>query len=52
MLHYIILYSIIKDQKVFICCGGYPDFRDALLERGWRQTMYMIRIYIYIYIYI
>lgn len=23
------------DQKVFACCGGYPDFREALLKRGW-----------------
>jgi len=23
------------DQKVFACCGGYPDLRDALLRRGW-----------------
>lgn len=26
------------DKRVFICCGGYPDFRDALLRRGWVQN--------------
>lgn len=25
-------------SKVFICNGGYPDFRDALLNRGWFQN--------------
>jgi len=24
-----------KEAQVFICAGGYPDFRDALLKRGW-----------------
>lgn len=27
------------DRQVFICNGGYPDFRDALLARGWFQNM-------------
>lgn len=27
-----------KDAQVFICNGGYPDFRDALLKRGWFQN--------------
>lgn len=27
-----------KDQPVFACLGGYPDFRDALLKRGWFQN--------------
>mmetsp|Transcript_44857 Transcript_44857/g.116172 ORF Transcript_44857/g.116172 Transcript_44857/m.116172 type:complete len:1066 (-) Transcript_44857:223-3420(-) len=26
------------ESKVFVCCGGYPDFRDALLRRGWLQN--------------
>jgi hypothetical protein len=26
------------DRQVFICNGGYPDFRDALLSRGWFQN--------------
>jgi len=26
------------DKKVFVCSGGYPDFRDALLNRGWFQN--------------
>lgn len=26
------------EQKVFACSGGYPDFRDALLRRGWFQN--------------
>mmetsp|Transcript_65063 Transcript_65063/g.103088 ORF Transcript_65063/g.103088 Transcript_65063/m.103088 type:complete len:1000 (-) Transcript_65063:144-3143(-) len=27
------------DQPVFVCIGGYPDFRDALLKRGWFQNI-------------
>jgi len=27
------------DRQVFICNGGYPDLRDALLRRGWFQNM-------------
>lgn len=27
------------DRQVFICNGGYPDFKDALLKRGWFQNM-------------
>merc|ERR1712187_513185 len=27
------------DKRVFVCVGGYPDFRDALLARGWFQNM-------------
>jgi len=27
-----------QDQKVFICCGGYPDFKDAMLRRGWFEN--------------
>jgi len=27
-----------QDKKVFICLRGYPDFRDALLRRGWVQN--------------
>jgi len=23
------------DKQVFICCGGYPDFTEAMLARGW-----------------
>lgn len=23
------------NQKVFLCCGGYPDFVEALKSRGW-----------------
>lgn len=27
------------DRQVFICNGGYPDFRDAMLKRGFFQNM-------------
>eukprot|EP00929_Paragymnodinium_shiwhaense_P092397 TRINITY_DN522_c0_g1_i1.p1 TRINITY_DN522_c0_g1~~TRINITY_DN522_c0_g1_i1.p1 ORF type:complete len:732 (+),score=224.11 TRINITY_DN522_c0_g1_i1:1112-3307(+) len=27
-----------SERKVFICANGYPDFRDALLRRGWHQN--------------
>eukprot|EP00929_Paragymnodinium_shiwhaense_P097522 TRINITY_DN59186_c0_g1_i1.p1 TRINITY_DN59186_c0_g1~~TRINITY_DN59186_c0_g1_i1.p1 ORF type:complete len:888 (+),score=199.27 TRINITY_DN59186_c0_g1_i1:140-2803(+) len=26
------------DAKVFICTGGYADFRNALLQRGWVEN--------------
>lgn len=27
------------ERQVFICLGGYPDFQEALLKRGWFQNM-------------
>mmetsp|Transcript_12213 Transcript_12213/g.21666 ORF Transcript_12213/g.21666 Transcript_12213/m.21666 type:complete len:1730 (-) Transcript_12213:223-5412(-) len=26
------------DKQVFICCGGYMDFTQAMLKRGWFQN--------------
>jgi len=26
------------DKKVFVCAGGYPDFTQAMLNRGWFQN--------------
>eukprot|EP00930_Biecheleria_cincta_P059817 TRINITY_DN4553_c0_g1_i2.p1 TRINITY_DN4553_c0_g1~~TRINITY_DN4553_c0_g1_i2.p1 ORF type:complete len:1022 (+),score=279.90 TRINITY_DN4553_c0_g1_i2:314-3379(+) len=27
-----------QDKKVFVCAGGYPDFIQAMLNRGWFQN--------------
>jgi tubulin monoglycylase TTLL3/8 len=27
-----------QEKQVFICCGGYPDFTEAMLARGWFQN--------------
>jgi len=32
--------GIPQDTKVFICTGGYPDIRRALLERGWVENIW------------
>lgn len=26
------------EKRVFVCCGGYPDFTEAMLKRGWFQN--------------
>mmetsp|Transcript_21877 Transcript_21877/g.49886 ORF Transcript_21877/g.49886 Transcript_21877/m.49886 type:complete len:804 (-) Transcript_21877:18-2429(-) len=31
-------YQCHQDRRVFICAGGYPDFRQAMLNRGWYQN--------------
>ncbi len=30
--------SNISQPKKFICIGGYPDIKNALVQRGWIQN--------------